>query len=335
MPRVLLCLLLLSLGVGFLRGEAACRPRPERRTFAAVFLVRGSVSGSHTGSFGVFTRNGDDTTWTLRNLSSVITFGLGYFERGATRRYYIAAGNGVHRSTDGGSSWRILTSWETMEILSLATDPEDSAVVYAATPWGVYKTTDDGANWVLKDRGCKRWFVQKLLRDQDQREILYAVMEDDLYRTTDGGENWAGLSIGASQPQVVAQRPGDPGTLCVGVEDGGVRISRDSGKTWWESGGLRGTTIYALRFSRDGTTLFAAGWKTGLWQSTDVGHSWSLLWDDPAVEAIFDVSEDPQDPGHLLVGTDGQGIWESPDGGRSWRRAGLMGAKVKQIEFYP
>lgn len=314
--------------------EETPTPAPPMRLFASVFIVRGFVSGGQTGEFGAFVRNGEDTTYRLLNPSSVITFGLGYFERGSTRRHYIAGGNGVHRSTDGGKTWRILTSWTTMEILSILPDPVDSARLYAATPWGVYRTTDDGATWERKGKGCRRHFVQKLLGDRRDRQTLYAAMEDDLYRSRDGAASWEPLGVRAGQIQVVAQNPSRPGMLVVGVEDGGIWISRDDGASWAQSAPLSRETIYALRFSPDGEWLYAAGWKTGLLRSRD-GLSWEKIFSDDAVEAIFAVLVDPSDPLHLLIGTDGQGIYESFNNGRNWLRAGLMGAKVKQLEYYP
>ncbi len=305
------------------------------RLFVSVFIVQGSVSGSHTGHFGAFVRDGEDTTYTLLNPSNVITFGLGYFERGSTRRHFIAAGNGVHRSTDGGKRWRILTSWETMEILSILPDPVDSAILYAATPWGVYKTVDDGKTWSEKKKGCNRWFVQKLLGDRRDRRTLYAAMEDDLYRSRDGAETWTRLHVGAVQIQVVAQNPIRPEVLCVGTEDRGIWVSNDGGSKWIQCGQLSHETIYALRFSPDGSECYAAGWKTGVWKSRDGGKEWERVFANDAVESIFDVLIDPRNPSHLLVGTDGQGIYESLDHGLTWRRAGLMGAKIKQMEYYP
>jgi photosystem II stability/assembly factor-like uncharacterized protein len=222
-----------------------------------------------------------------------------------------------------------------MEILSVVPDPYDSALVYAATPWGVYRTTDDGGTWVLKDKGTKRWFVQQLQMDPRDRHMLYAVMEDDLYKTTNGGESWLPLHVGGSDPQVVAQNPIDPSFLFVGFGNGFIRCSRDDARSWKRAGDIRGETVFALRFSPDGRSLFAAGWKTGVWRSGDGGSSWSQIWDDPAVEGVFDVAVDPDNPHHLMIGTDGQGVYESLDEGRTWSRAGLMGAKVKRIEFYP
>ena len=81
--------------------------------------------------------------------------------------------------------------------------------------------------------------------------------------------------------------------------------------------------------------VYAGGFKTGLWVSSDAGTSWKLLWQDPAVEAISSIYVHQNDERHLMVGTTGQGIFESLDGGATWRSAGLQGCQVRQIGIYP
>jgi hypothetical protein len=81
--------------------------------------------------------------------------------------------------------------------------------------------------------------------------------------------------------------------------------------------------------------FYAAGWQTGVWKSDERGQRWQKLWDAPGIEAIFDIQVDTLAPDHLLVGTDGQGVFESFDRGRTWKFAGLAGGKVKQITLYP
>jgi photosystem II stability/assembly factor-like uncharacterized protein len=93
--------------------------------------------------------------------------------------------------------------------------------------------------------------------------------------------------------------------------------------------GLESATLYAFADSPGGRVLYAAGWQTGVWSSTDGGGTWSLLWSDPAIEAIFSIAIDPANARHLCVGTDGQGVYESFDAGATWARAGLMGGKVR------
>ena len=302
--------------------------------YAAVFSVRGSVSGMSTGGFGVFVRE-DGNLWRQVTLSNVFTFGLGFFEAGKSRRYYIAGGNGLHRSTDGGNSWRILTSWKTMEVLSVVPHPVDSATIYIATPWGVHKTVDDGESWVEKMNGMRRWYVEDLLMDVRDPETLYAGSEDDLYRTTNGGELWKPMGVGGSPILAVMQHPVHHDLLLTGVEDGGVRFTTDGGMSWQSAEGLREKSIYAIASSADGKDLYAAGWETGLYRSDDNARSWRRIWNHPDVEGIFCILVDPADPAGVFVGTDGDGVFESHDRGRSWRRAGLEGGKIKQIAIYP
>lgn len=330
-----LAALLLWVPVCLSSANGAENPAPgPKRIFAAVLLHRGTAVGKNAGTFGLFVRSGD-TTWTKVTLSNIISFGLGYYSHGPTRRYYLAAGNGVHRSTDGGNSWRTLTGWRTEEILCVVPDPVDSSVIYAATPFGLFKTTDDGATWLKKANGFKKWFIQRIIMDRDDRRVLYAASEDDMYRSTDAGERWTPLHVGGPEILALIQHPGKPEIILAGQEDDGIKYSTDRGARWTAARMPFATSIYTFAASADGRDMYAAGWKSGLWRSEDAGASWSQVWPAEGIEAFYSVFVDPEDPAHLLAGTVGSGIFESHDRGRSWRGVGLAGAQVKQIELYP
>lgn len=329
--RFLLFCSLASVGVAQSHDTTAGQPK---RVFAVVFLYRGSVVGNNAGAGGLYVRTGD-TTWAKLTRSNVYSFGVGYHGGASTPRHYLAGGNGVHRSTDGGQSWRILTTWRTEEILGVVPDPVDSAVIYAATPLGVFKSSDDGATWVKKMNGFKKWFIQRIIMDRDDRNVLYAASEDDLYRTTDGGEHWTPLRVGAPEILSVLQHPARPEVMVVGLEDRAIRYSIDRGRTWKAASVPSKTTIYCLGASADGRDLYAGGWESGLWRSEDHGATWSPVWKAEGIEAIYWIFVHPDDASHLLVATAGAGIWESRDRGLTWRQAGLNGAQVKQIELYP
>ena len=339
-------LVTLTLLPGFL-GIASPRPAapdttrsaPDRggggRLFAAVFIVRGSVSGNALGGYGVYVKSEGDTGWTRVTKSNTLAFGLALFDNGRTRRYYLAAGNGVHRSTDGGVSWRILTSWRTEEILSVVPDPVDSAVLYAATPFGVFKTTDDGTTWEKKMNGIPTWFIQRLVMDARERKTLYAATETDLFISTDAGEHWEPMGCGLRQVLALIQVPAHPDVMIAAGELEGIRRTTDGGKSWSSSRGADSSIVYTFRSSPSGAEIYAAGWKTGLLRSTDQGTSWERIWSAPGVEAIYSLFVYPADAAHILLGTVGRGILESTDRGSTWRPIGLDGAQVKQIEIYP
>jgi photosystem II stability/assembly factor-like uncharacterized protein len=305
----------------------------ERQTFATVFSVRGSVVGSSISQFGPFMRTGD-TSWRFLPKANVFSFGMAIVDYGSTRRFYSASGDGLHRTTDGGATWRVLTGWKTMEVLSVVPHPTDSALIYIGTPWGVYRSTDDGCTWEPRSKGFHRFFTVLAGMDRRSPDQLFAMSEDDAYRTTNGGSHWTPLGVNGSVLSF-AQHPTKPNILLAGVEDGGIRRSTDDGKTWRNSRGLESSTAYSVSFSPDGKAVYAAGWRTGLWKSTDDGAQWAKLWPAPGIEAIFCIHVDRLNPDHILLGTDGQGVFESFDGGGQWKFAGLDGGKVKQIVIYP
>jgi photosystem II stability/assembly factor-like uncharacterized protein len=329
-------LLALLMGVVF----SAFRPAPQEKSegktyYAAVFLNRGHVTGGTQSNVGLFKRAAGDTIWTNIYRRNLLTFGLGIWDGKSGRRYYIAAGNGLHRSVDGTKSWRVLTDWHTEEILSVAPDPIDSSIIYVSTPFGVFKSIDEGRHWEKKMTGMKKWFVKKVVLDVNDRKKLFAVGEDDVFRSTDSGDHWEALHAGLSDVQSFAQDPASPNHLLAGGEENGIRLTLDGGKTWQTAQGVPKESFYAITISPDGRTAYAGGFKTGLWTSTDAGMSWKLLWKNPEIEAISTIFVHKNDPSHLMIGTSGQGIYESPDAGKTWRFDGLQGCQVRQIELYP
>jgi photosystem II stability/assembly factor-like uncharacterized protein len=320
--------------------SAAFKPLTQEKSkaktyYAVVFLNRGHVTGGTQSNVGLFKRPSGDTTWTNIYRRNLLSFGIGIWEGKSGARYYVAAGNGLHRSVDGTKSWRVLTDWHTEEILSVAPDPIDSAVIYVSTPFGVFKSIDEGRHWEKKMNGMRKWFVKKVVIDVNDRKKLFAVGEEDVYRSTDSGEHWVPLNAGLTDVQSFAQDPASPEHLLAGGEDNDVRLTRDGGKTWQAVQGVPKGSFYALAISPDGHTAYAGGFKTGLWASTDAGVSWKLMLQNPDIEAISTIYIEKSTPSHLMIGTSGQGIYESFDAGKTWRSAGLQGCQVRQIELYP
>lgn len=304
------------------------------RLHAAVYMVRGSVSGSNVGTFGPFVLRAD-SAWRRLSLSNVISCGLDMDRAGTGKRLYLAAGNGVHRSTDGGSTWRIITGWRTMEILTVLPDKVDSSTIYVATPWGVYKSQDDGRTWNERSTGFRHWYVKHIGFDSGTASRLYATAEDDLYVSDDGAEHWRPMGVGGGSVLAFFQHPVNPMVLVASTEDRGIFRSTNRGETWTPATSPGHSPIYVFAGSPDGRSLYAAGWETGIWQSTDDGTTWETLWNSPGIQAIFCLLVDPRNPDLLYAGTDGNGVFASSDRGATWRCIGLEGGKIKQVMFYP
>lgn len=323
----------LILGLGSTIGlpqEAA------KRVYAAVLF--NNIKSNTTGAdryVGVFVREANEAEWKNFSNTNLFAFGVGFVQHGTEGRHYIAGGNGLHRSMDGGKTWKILTGWETMEVLSVALDPVAENIIYIATPYGIFKSNDGGKNWAEKMHGCKTWYTDEIIIDARDRHTLYAAVDDDLYRSRNGGEGWSPLHVGAPGIRTVFQLAARPNVILAGTEDHGVYVTQDGGKKWSKGKGMPATAIYAIHASSDGKAVYAGGYKTGVWRSGDFGQSWQQIWPAPEIEAIYSLLVDSANAAHLLVGTNGKGIYESTDSGTTWRPGGLEGAHVKQINIFP
>ena len=94
-------------------------------------------------------------------------------------------GDGVHKSTDGGKSWKNMGLRDSKQIARIVIDPIDHDVVYVAALgdlWksggdrGIYKTSDGGLTWAkVLDAGPDAGGTE-LLMDPANNKVLYAAM---------------------------------------------------------------------------------------------------------------------------------------------------------------
>jgi photosystem II stability/assembly factor-like uncharacterized protein len=135
----------------------------------------------------------------------------------------------VFRSIDGGRTWtRQDSGLPAQDIKALALDPADPATLWAATHWGIYRSTDSGATWrpmtaVSSDDGLYTDLVAA-------PGALYAVRQgiandlDAVLRSTDGGLTWRPLraGLGFRIPTVLEVDPQDPDHLLLGTIGGSL-----------------------------------------------------------------------------------------------------------------
>jgi photosystem II stability/assembly factor-like uncharacterized protein len=112
------------------------------------------------------------------------------------------------KSNNGGATWEPF-SYQPGYIIftsALKVSPDNSNIVYAATYFGIYKSTDGGANWTL--RGQLRE-PETLAIDPLNPNILYAgrvvnpgCCYDGVHRSTNDGTMWSAFNNGLTNPEV-------------------------------------------------------------------------------------------------------------------------------------
>ena len=123
--------------------------------------------------------------------------------------------NGLYRSTNGGSQWEAVTSFQAPTNhwpVSILVDPLDSHHVLVATDRisgevqasGIYETRDDGVTWQLANDGL-RWLSARKLRVGVQPHVLQANAADGVWTAA-----WGPSAVAEGEAGAGGQ-PGRPG----------------------------------------------------------------------------------------------------------------------------
>jgi photosystem II stability/assembly factor-like uncharacterized protein len=244
---------------------------------------------------------------------------------------------GVCRSDDGGKTW--VKSNDGMEetaathILLDPTSPADARTLYATGYGrGVYKSLDGGKTWALKNQGITQSepFAWRLARSSNGTlYVLIARRSEDgsigndkdgaLYRSSDGAEHWERIALpdGVNAPNGLAIDPQASDHLYLAAwaravgqhgEGGGIYSSENGGKTW-QVALDQDQHVYDITIDpSDPNIIYAAGFESSVWRSTDRGRHWARI---PGFNFKWAhrVIVDPHDHDKIYVTTFGGSVW--------------------------
>jgi hypothetical protein len=162
---------------------------------------------------------------------------------------------------------------------------------------------------------------------------LYASTAEGIACLEASDGSWTGsLSLRATGAQCVAVDPRDGDVVYAGLRGGGVRRTRDGGRSWVDCQ-LPAADVFSVAVSPVNGAVYAGSEPSALFRSDDGGASWRELnallelpsrptWSFPPrpwTSHVRWIAPSPHDADLLLVGIELGGLMRSTDRGASWQ----------------
>jgi hypothetical protein len=231
---------------------------------------------------------------------------------------------GVCISVDGGNTWKPsydgmgFDSPSTSIVLDPKSPPGNRTLFTSVYSKGVYKSTDDGKSWQLKNKGIEENTCAFELTLTSNGVLFLTVSATPVhkggkksmayysgavYRSVDGAETWTRLHVvdGSLFPNGMDFDRKDPNRIYLAcwadieLSDlvGGDMVRENGGNVLIEMPG-------------------------GIFLSEDAGNTWKSIFDEN--QYVYDVTVDPYHPGRLYCNTFNQAAWRSDDYGKTWKK---------------
>lgn len=191
----------------------------------------------------------------------------------------------IFKSIDGGSSWFDITPPNTGTLFwGMRFVDENNGLLLGGDCnfQYFYRTTDGGASWSLTAYNSEGGKLSDPIII-DFEGLCYAIGSGALWQSNNGGRNWTIKSFTGAKDwheelavlgksMVVPVSNGCEGTFEM---QGGIRFSKDEGRTWNNFTGVRGPMFGS--FLNDENTGWAAGFSRGVYYTCDAGSSWNIV----------------------------------------------------------
>ena len=176
---------------------------------------------------------------------------------------------------------------------------------------GVYRSTDNGANWAQVNNGLTNTDVTALKFSGSN--LFAGTSTEGIFRSIDNGSNWVEVNSGLSVLFINTLAVSGSNIFAgarYSVTGGGVFLSTNNGNSWTYVG-LTNYEVYDLAIS--GSNLFA-GTNSGVFLSTNNGSDWTEVSSGLTEDDIYSLAVSNN---NIYAGTSA-GVFISNNNGASW-----------------
>ncbi|MBM2840969.1 MAG: hypothetical protein HW412_1497 [Bacteroidetes bacterium] len=252
------------------------------------------------------------TSWTSANPNGMFyartnanyiagrTNSIAFHPTNANIIYLGAAGGGVWKTINGGTTWQALTdNLTSIACGAVAIDPSNPSTIYFGTGElnysldsyygdGIYKSTDEGSSWIKIATTAVGSRFSQITVDPANSDIVYAAGSLGVYKSTNVGGGWTSTGSGSNANCILI----DPTNTQVlytttgGYGPNAIKKSTNGGASWTTlTSGLpaAGTSRTQLAMAPSNSSILYASITNGsgygllgLYRTTSAGATWTL-----------------------------------------------------------
>lgn len=331
------------------------------------------------------TSNGGDTWVTLNTPGGSPTIYTMALIPGSPNQLWTTTAAGISGSSDDGTSWSApmypnyqlfsdpavpgilyagpnngagilyrysAGNWTAMpmapsRLFAVGTSASNSQKLLAASPLGIFSSTNTGATWSRSDDGLDGVVVRQLATGGGR---VYSAGDYDEIGIGDASEGLLLRSIhapelpyGSARTRAIGAHPTDPNIILAAWSDAGLRRSTDGGISWQDGpANLASSGVHAIAFDpRDPQIvwLYATTPSSGhVYRSDDGGLTFSPVGSGVPSAMPTQLLVDPRNSSHLFLVTSytppNSGVFRSADGGVTWTKV-LPSTGVTSVAIDP
>jgi len=233
----------------------------------------------------------------------------------------------VMSSTDKGRNWS-----KTCSIFGKATSmekiyvsPHDCYLLILASKNGIYKSTDQGKNWMHIQVNEKGSPVRSIAFGQVDINAIFAGTHDGLYKSIDKGNTWKQIqSTRNFDITSINIQPQSDKTIFIGTQmsskkPGEIYKSVDGGKSWLKVlNNIRKYVSAIVTLPGNHDFIYASTLDDnyhdnssgdGIFMSMDTGESWSRIDNNLPVHRAYDISTSFSRPCEIFLASNGSGAY--------------------------
>lgn len=268
--------------------------------------------------------DGQSGGWERQAIATADDLHSGFFLNDATGWLVTHSTGLVLHTTDGGRSWSTQTRLEAGYLESIFFADQKNGWI-CGDKGRIYRTEDGGKNW--RQIGDSRpELVFSAVHFFNRKQGLLVGMNTQsrqsvLFESSDGGKSWRDNSAKVSGTGLSGAITFINRQIGLIAAFNSLLRTTDGGKSWQAIGLGQGVVIRDITFL-DGLTGFAVGHRGMLFTTEDRGQNWKRA-DNISDGLLRSLVFLDKSSGYLAGDKDSNGnsLWQTGDGGRSWQKA--------------